>query len=521
MYKIIIADDEKLIRDGLTNLSVWNELGFEVAATFSNGDEVIEYLEYMPVDVVLTDIRMPRSDGIAVAKYVYDAQLFCKVVFISGYKEFELAVQGMKYGVGEYILKPIETEKIREVFRKLKEVLDAEQTEKTYERQKDFLLKEKFVTELIMGGLDNKEYIRQYMKMMYPDVDSDLCPCILMNMEIKNYQEFIQNTWNHSADEFDNAIANIIKFADEENSFHLVYKNKGKMKIFVIMKRYGATEGENTNMCKEQAESFVKKFWEVFQADVIMDVEFIFQNIYLVSENIEKIIAGGGSIESAELHLWEQKKLIMSNIMMGNINVAQKILQNILKNLPQDEPGFGGRFLVDVFSGISQFLQENNKVLFRKIEPFINYQLILKLTTEEKMCRYCDRIFDKIKECSNEQMDTSHLMKKVETYINENIFADISQADIAEKLFLSTTYLSRLFKNYTGENFQRYVTRKKMDKAVELLHDPQYKVYQIGELLGYKQTRYFSKLFYNYIGYYPSQYRREVLNIGGNGDAGD
>ena len=85
----------------------------------------------------------------------------CKVVFISGYIEFEFAIQGIKYGVEGYILKPIETEKLREIFQKLKEERDAEQTRRENQRKMDSFLEEKFVYELIVGGLDNEEYIHQ------------------------------------------------------------------------------------------------------------------------------------------------------------------------------------------------------------------------------------------------------------------------------------------------------------------------------------------------------------------------
>ena len=86
MYKMIIADDEKIIQEGLAELIDWNEMGFEIAETFSDGAEVIEYLDTMPVDVVLTDIRMKHVGGIDVARYVQEAKIPCKVVFISGHK---------------------------------------------------------------------------------------------------------------------------------------------------------------------------------------------------------------------------------------------------------------------------------------------------------------------------------------------------------------------------------------------------------------------------------------------------
>ena len=103
MYKIIIADDEKFIQEGLVNLIDWKSLGFEIAGVFEDGADVIEYLNTMPVDVVLTDIKMKHISGIVTAKYIYENEIPCKVVFISGYKEFDLVLQAIKYGVEDYI----------------------------------------------------------------------------------------------------------------------------------------------------------------------------------------------------------------------------------------------------------------------------------------------------------------------------------------------------------------------------------------------------------------------------------
>lgn len=124
MYTVIIVDDEKTIRDGLTHIVDWKALGYEIVATFGDGEEVIEYLNSMPVDVILTDIKMVHLSGIDIARYVQESGLLCKVVFLSGYREFELARQGMKYGVNDYVLKPSTMEEIQEIFIRIKNSLD-------------------------------------------------------------------------------------------------------------------------------------------------------------------------------------------------------------------------------------------------------------------------------------------------------------------------------------------------------------------------------------------------------------
>ena len=251
-----------------------------------------------------------------------------------------------------------------------------------------------------------------------------------------------------------------------------------------------------------------------------MEIQSIFENVYQVIDERERILAGSIRQESADMHLQEQKKLVLSNVMLGNISAAQKILHSILKNLKWEAAQQRAQFLVGLFSSISEFLRDNNPALFQEVQPFINYQSMLNMSTEEEVRSYCDRIFNKMKmkEGAEAHTDMDSIIHRAKLYINEHIFEDLSLEDVAEELFLSTAHLSRMFKKQTGESFLQYVTRKKMNKAVELLHDPQYKTYQIGELLGYKTSRYFSRLFHSFIGYYPSQYRKQVLNMGGAGD---
>ena len=101
-------------------------------------------------------------------------------------------------------------------------------------------------------------------------------------------------------------------------------------------------------------------------------------------------------------------------------------------------------------------------------------------------------------------------------YVEANITTDISREETANMLYISSSYLSKIFTEKTGENFSKYVTRIKMEKAIELLGEPQYKTYQVSEYLGYKTPRYFAKLFRNHTGMNPSEYRYTVLGMKGD-----
>lgn len=129
MYRVIIADDEALIRAGLYYRNDWNAMGFEVAAMLEDGDDVLKFLEEQRADVLLTDICMYQVSGLQAANVIKDKYPWMKVVLLSGYREFEYAKEAMHCGVYEYLLKPIDYDKLREVFAKIKEELDKAQYE--------------------------------------------------------------------------------------------------------------------------------------------------------------------------------------------------------------------------------------------------------------------------------------------------------------------------------------------------------------------------------------------------------
>ena len=517
MYKIIIADDEKTIRDGLEKLVDWEGLGFEIVKTLGDGEAVIDFLDSEPVDVVLADIMMPHIGGIEIAKYVKESELTCKVVLISGFKKFELAHQAIRYGVEDYILKPSKMEDVIAVFQKLKRELDnmAEDFEAKRIAQKQWeemrpVLMEKFVRSLILiGELEDRKDVERRMRLLYPEIDPEHCPCILATLRIHNYEVFLHNSWNYGTEQFDEAVFNYVNISREQGFFHIVYKAKDCIRIFAIMKECGH------DACIVNMEHFVQQMMEIFKLNISMEIERLFTCIYQVMD-MQREMLGDFRKNVAELQLQEQQKMIMTNMMIGNIGTAQRIMKNILLSHSTENVRCQSHIVVDTFDSICKFLQNNRPRLYQVILPYIDYQRILNMSATAELMLYCDRIFDLMKNQENisQEIDKKGLVNQIKAYVDRNIYKDIFLEDVANEVFISTTHLSRIFKKQTGETFLQYVTRKKMEKAKELLCDPRYKVYQISELLGYKTSRYFSKLFYNHMGCYPNQYRKDALQLG-------
>lgn len=361
VYNLLIADDEKNIREGLNRFIDWEELGFKVVMKCEDGEDVIDYINAISVDVVLCDIRMNRKSGLEVAKYVCENSPRIKVVLMSGFQEFEYAKKALEYNVTFYIVKPIEIEEIKEKFSKIKSDLDSfkimnekiqQDKIKTIEAQQDFrvlidlqyYLVEAFIT-----------FDKAAISSIFNDISTKV-----INLPFNSGLKFLENTL-----------------------------------VLLLDRIIGSYTGLPI---KEDLKASIRK---------ISDAE---------------------SYNSA-LEFWEQ-------------------------------------WMNSAINGI----EENNNS---------NYRLVIK---------------------------------KANKYIGENYMYDLTLEKVAEIVFLSPVYLSKIYKKEMGINFIDYVTQIRIERSKELLCNRSLKVYEISELVGYKNLKYFYKIFKNYTGYTPNKYRSLFIN---------
>ena len=142
MYRVLIADDEDIIREGFIEFIPWAELGFEIVYTCENGTQAIEYLKENSVDFILTDIIMAGTTGLDIARYVYENNISSVVCLVSGHRDFEYARQAIKYNVNYYLTKPTDFDDMLEMINEVKKTLDSRKisSEETFALQESFFL---------------------------------------------------------------------------------------------------------------------------------------------------------------------------------------------------------------------------------------------------------------------------------------------------------------------------------------------------------------------------------------------
>lgn len=123
MFRLVIVEDEEIIRSSMARLIPWTEWGFEVSGLFGDGQSAIDYIEEQGADVILTDVIMYDVSGIDLAHWVHTHSPDTQVVILSGHQKFHFAQEAMAYGVRHYLLKPIDIEELEQIFAKIREEL--------------------------------------------------------------------------------------------------------------------------------------------------------------------------------------------------------------------------------------------------------------------------------------------------------------------------------------------------------------------------------------------------------------
>jgi len=124
MYKLIFVDDEAIVRDGISSCIPWGQNGFELAGLFEHGLQTLDFMKDHPVDVVISDINMPRMDGLALSRTIGEKYPDVMVLLLTGYDEFEYAQEAVKTKVREFLLKPITADELINVLSRIEGELD-------------------------------------------------------------------------------------------------------------------------------------------------------------------------------------------------------------------------------------------------------------------------------------------------------------------------------------------------------------------------------------------------------------
>ncbi|MCL9661967.1 response regulator [Paenibacillus hunanensis] len=525
MIKMIVVDDEYNARKLLSILIAWNDLGYEIVGEAANGMEALELMELHRPDIIFLDINMPFIDGLELTKQIKNLYPLTKIIIVTGYSEFEYAQRAIQLGIYDFLLKPLDMEMMYDFAVKLAATLKQERDDlKLHENMRKQLhenrlqLREQFLNELLITVNDLDDLQQRYAYFFEHDFSNYAIVCALeaLPQPYKDEEDRLMLGWScrRMVERIVGASSLISVFQDSSGRIIMLGWNK-EHNIF-----------EFAEQCIRSIEDHFKVQVTVgvgIECDTLNQIRISYQKA-LEALKYGKFIEGSRVISFGEdLSLFQQQpQLSVSEEEDFVFYVKAGLKQNALQALDSlftidmtAERISVENYRVKALHLISIVSNELGKLGFKNLSyekegQNIYFLIFASMTYSEiksiliDWCQYMCQLVN----CSR-QHKKNKMVHDVTMYLREHIEdSSISLNYIAQLFNVNKSYFSRIFKQETGQNFTDYLVKLRMELAVELLRDTDWKAYQIAEKVGIKDPYYFSHCFKKVMGFTVQEYKR-------------
>ena len=533
MLRVFLAEDETIIRETLRDTMPWAQCGYTFVGEAGDGEMALPLIQQTKPDVLITDIRMPFMDGLALSKLVLQEFPLMKVIILSGYDDFEYAQTAIGLGVERYLLKPITKSTLMTVLQEVREKIQGERAQQNYLAQfrqeaQDYeqYARRRFLERIVAGQLSVQEIYEQAEKL-----DLDLRAQVY-DLALVSAVPESSNTETYSE--------RGARIRDEMVSYFLKHPE-------YILFRWNLTSyavlllgrQENMEAIVSRCVNKVRQLYQTFGPELSWYAA--------VGTPTRRLSALPGCFEEVS-RLWAYRHILpeqhilsaetvktftgtvsdhdLSGLDMNKVSPA--MLTGVLQNASAQEiPSF-----------VDEYIHSLEEAL--KSGPFCQYlmlsarftatQFVEGLGVEQReylSCLSCLGMvgqqisIDDLKQYLSDILlqaiklrdrvtgsQYSGQLKQAVRYIDEHYRCeDISLNRVAKEVDLSPNYLSAVFSQEMGTTFVEYLTAKRMEKARELLRHSDLRSGEIAAAVGYKDSHYFSFLFKKTQGCTPRDYR--------------
>ncbi len=528
MYTVLLVDDEEEVIQVIMRKLNWEELGFSVIGSAGNGVKALELMEEYQPDVLVTDIKMPYMDGMELSNRVKTEFPATKILLFTGFDEFEYAKEAIHLEVEEYILKPVNSAELKEVFSHLKIKLDQEISEKRnveilkkYYLESLPLLRADFYTGLIEGRVHEDE-ISKYLSDCQLSFPGPFFCCLVIH--ISSSQE---------AGTIDPLLlaASVREHAKERLGKKWQAKSFAYLGNTVLILQLGSEHEvwELTDEC----DRFCRYARRMLGAVVTVGIGQICGHILELPQSYSSareavsyraVYGASRAINMKEIVPQKMERPaafsegelsdLFRMIRVGSEEEITETVNRYFLHLSFTEKPLQQHYMerMELLSMLLRFSANNNIAMGEDAEDMgrlygslmdmdpdalKNWLLEVSLSFREQLIR--------VRSSSTESLVTG----AVEYVQNHYADANLSLDDICASLGVSNSYFSTVFKKETGNSFIGYLTDYRLDRAARLLIETSEKSYMIASQVGYSDPNYFSYVFKKRFGASPSKYRTE------------
>ncbi|MDH6368352.1 two-component system response regulator YesN [Paenibacillus sp. PastF-3] len=528
MYKLMIVEDEPLIRTGLKHYFAWEELGVHNIIEAENGKEGIATALREKPDLVITDIRMPEMDGLQMIEQIRDLLPDTLFIILTGFNDFQYAQKAIQLGnVHAFLLKPLEYEEslliIQKCINKLqlkrqdrlkRSTLEGAQFVKLLLEEEDAVIDDALIHKLCNFNSNYYLYL----------------PFVLTGIPMReNVEKFIHN-----------AVGEYLLATTPHSIF--TYSLKTKLYGLIVL---GSPSSTDNFPLQAQVQTRIDQYLKALTLEHHLGLylvigkttenpaqintllhesdRMLYQRFYKRDCRLFYVpqwIENSNSMKPSLIQLDENdKKRMISCIESANeqetLQLMHRLAQDILSKTDVSSPDYWLAFLHETLSVIIRFANKNHiHIEGVYSEKLLNLTFVDDFDSLETLFDWLGRWMIHLGIVYTEGLTHNHqqdviIFEHIKSFIKENIDQDVTLQMVADRFFYNPSYLSRLFKRKLDKNYMRFVTEIRMEYAQECLKKPEILVTDVCTMCGYKSYKHFVKTFRSITNMTPSDYRKQ------------
>ncbi|AWB43251.1 DNA-binding response regulator [Paenibacillus sp. CAA11] len=527
--KALIVDDEKHVREAIRLLAAWEQHGIHQILEASDGEEALAVIRQHNPQIVLTDMRMPRSDGKELIAWLSESAPQIKVIVISGYDDFDLVRHTLRYGGMDYILKPVEETALNEALETAVRVWREHELQQGYMIKQNVALNElrphlvdRMLTTLTSGETGTEQVLTQLREEgLLPPVHA---ACSAAAASIQQLDPEILEKFGEQDELLLFALINICsEFIQQAGIIFRYLHSPGTVLIYY----WG----------QENLAGILKRINEGIYTAFHRRVHFGLSLEHTLPSDIPLLL------QEAEQALWRR------NLQENGEYVHLYDNRTIATSQPPALTGWEDKLRTAAMSGNEELLRQNVSLWLEEIKqrsPITPEQLLhlsqewnwmlhqwgadadtrdwgstrqppcslpLNQAGELDFGLWLEQLVSTLKAAGQQMAKVTRTemptIQEIARFVEEHYHQEISLQDISSRFFLSREYISRRFKQVFGITLSDFVVQTRIQHARMLLLNPNFRIIQVAEMVGFQDEKYFSKVFKRLEGVTPNEYRKQ------------
>ncbi|QNU06842.1 response regulator transcription factor [Peribacillus butanolivorans] len=499
MYNVFLVDDEPFIIEGMRALVPWEDYGLKVVGEASNGSEAIKKLETCHVDILLTDIMMPIMDGLELISTLKERHPNTKYIVLSGYEEFEYVKKGMKLGIENYLLKPVnEQELISTLENSIEKLEKSTNNEEAYT-----ILRDNTIWRCLNQDIDAKEW-RERVELYSLEFDGQNLAVVLMQISDGEHENssFFRNRVEELFQSVciinpDGELILLVSFNCEDG---LKEKLDELNMLFAgyVSGKYHINVGSFVCSTSELYKSYQR-------AKELSSYRLVLKESGLITDELTKQYTQASLSTSNELD--DLKRYIVGSEQEKAFLWIKGAFDEINKSTKKVAPtiirGFAIEIVTSIQKDVSSHANDQTVGIVKRILEAYSIGILVDILID-----FIEGIFRTLEQKPEHR---SPIIQSVVQYIQEHFYEELSLKTLSYKFHINSIYLGQLFQKETGLVFSEYINHLRLEKAKQLLRGTHLKAGIIGKQVGYSDSAYFYKQFKKAVGITPSAWR--TMNI--------